>query len=171
VVHFIGDGSPTGAIISEDQGIRGPPVSPDAHRRLFATLKDTICCVVLDSCSSGGGASTHTRRSAHGPSVAQIDHAIRGHDKLMLVFTEDSIASDWVESEPETTIDREGREKRIVLFSIRLDDAVLESPFVWASHVKRTRDIGDFTGWKDHDAYQRAFDRLLRDLRTTEVAK
>jgi hypothetical protein len=24
--------------------------------------------------------------------------------------------------------------------------------------------IGDFTRWKDHDAYQKAFDRLLRDL-------
>jgi hypothetical protein len=25
--------------------------------------------------------------------------------------------------------------------------------------------IGDFTRWKEHDAYQKAFDRLLRDLR------
>jgi hypothetical protein len=24
---------------------------------------------------------------------------------------------------------------------------------------------GDFTRWKDHDAYQKALDRLLRDLR------
>jgi hypothetical protein len=28
-----------------------------------------------------------------------------------------------------------------------------------------TRHIGDFTRWKDHDAYQKALDRLLRDLR------
>jgi hypothetical protein len=25
--------------------------------------------------------------------------------------------------------------------------------------------IGDFTRWKEHDAYQNALDRLLRDLR------
>ena len=25
--------------------------------------------------------------------------------------------------------------------------------------------IGEFTRWKDHDAYQKALDRLLRDLR------
>jgi hypothetical protein len=25
--------------------------------------------------------------------------------------------------------------------------------------------IGDFTRWKDHDGYQKALDRVLRDLR------
>jgi hypothetical protein len=35
----------------------------------------------------------------------------------------------------------------------------------WAHDIKRTRHIGDFSRWKDHDAYQKAFDRLLRDLR------
>jgi hypothetical protein len=25
--------------------------------------------------------------------------------------------------------------------------------------------IGDFTRWKEHDAYQRALERLLRDLK------
>jgi hypothetical protein len=28
-----------------------------------------------------------------------------------------------------------------------------------------THTIGDFTAWKDHDAYQQAFTRLLRDLK------
>ena len=82
----------------------------------------------------------------------RIDTAIRVHDKLMLVLSEQSLASDWVEAEVEAALDREGREKRIVLFPIRLDDAVLQSPVAWASHVKRTRHILDFTGWKDHDA-------------------
>jgi hypothetical protein len=27
-----------------------------------------------------------------------------------------------------------------------------------------TRRIGDFTRWKEHDTYQKALDRLLRDL-------
>jgi hypothetical protein len=27
------------------------------------------------------------------------------------------------------------------------------------------RSIGDFTRWKEHDAYQQALERLLRDLR------
>jgi hypothetical protein len=101
----------------------------------------------------------------------RIDTAIRVHDKLMLVLSEQSLASDWVETEVEAALDREGREKRIVLFPIRLDDAVLESPVAWASHVKRTRHIGDFCGWKDHDTYQKSFERLLRDLRASEGGK
>jgi hypothetical protein len=32
-----------------------------------------------------------------------------------------------------------------------------------------TRHIGDFTRWKEHDTYQKAFDRLLRDLRVEEA--
>ncbi len=31
--------------------------------------------------------------------------------------------------------------------------------------VRRQRNIGDFTRWKDHDAYSNAFERLLRDLK------
>lgn len=30
--------------------------------------------------------------------------------------------------------------------------------------------IPDFTHWKDHDAYQKAFERLLRDLKQGEGA-
>ena len=28
--------------------------------------------------------------------------------------------------------------------------------------------IPDFTGWKDHDSFERAFDRLLLDLKVEE---
>jgi hypothetical protein len=36
----------------------------------------------------------------------------------------------------------------------------------WAASIHRQRHIGDFTDWKNHDSYRRAFERLLRDLRT-----
>jgi hypothetical protein len=52
-----------------------------------------------------------------------------------------------------------------VLFPIRLDDAAMESKRGWAADIKRSRHIGDFSHWKDHDAYQKALERLLRDLR------
>ena len=35
----------------------------------------------------------------------------------------------------------------------------------WPSDLLRSRRIGDFTKWKAPDAYQKAFDRLLRDLK------
>jgi len=57
----------------------------------------------------------------------------------------------------------EGRET--VLFPVRIDAAVEDSGVAWARTIKRTRHITDFSGWKDHDAYQKAFERPLRDLK------
>ena len=31
--------------------------------------------------------------------------------------------------------------------------------------LRRTRHIGDFRAWKDHDPYQKLFERLLCDLK------
>jgi hypothetical protein len=36
------------------------------------------------------------------------------------------------------------------------------------SEEVRKLNIGDFLNWKDHDSFERAFERLLRDLRTEE---
>ena len=44
-------------------------------------------------------------------------------------------------------------------------DSVLHSDTGWAADIKRSRLIGDFRLWKDHDNYKKAFDRLLRDLK------
>jgi hypothetical protein len=38
-----------------------------------------------------------------------------------------------------------------------------------AEDIRRQRHIGDFQRWKDHDAYQLAFTRLLRDLKATDA--
>ena len=34
-----------------------------------------------------------------------------------------------------------------------------------ARPLRGQRHIGDFTRWKEHDAYQQALERLLRDLK------
>lgn len=94
-----------------------------------------------------------------------IDEAIRLHDKLMLVLSKYSVASDWVEQEVETALERERKERHTVLFPIRLDDAVMKVESGWPALIRNTRHIGDFRKWKNHDTYQKAFDRLLRDLK------
>jgi hypothetical protein len=99
---------------------------------------------------------------------AGIDEAIRVHDKLLLILSTSSVASGWVEREVRAAMDREQKENRTVLFPVRVDRAVFESPFDWATEIRRERNIGDFTRWKDHDQYQKAFTRLLRDLQATE---
>jgi len=99
----------------------------------------------------------------------RIDEAIRYHDKLLLVLSEHSVNSKWVEKEVETAFDKETPD-HTVLFPIRLDDAVMKTDRAWAADIRRTRQIGDFANWKDHDAYQKAFERLLRDLKAESAA-
>ncbi|MGD0222243.1 MAG: hypothetical protein ABSF71_07885 [Terriglobia bacterium] len=41
----------------------------------------------------------------------------------------------------------------------------MDTDQAWAASLRRTRHIGDFRTWKDHDQYQKSFERLLRDLK------
>ena len=86
---------------------------------------------------------------------------------MLLILSETSVNSRWVEHEVLSATSKEyeqGEETR-VLFPVRLDDAVMATDVQWAKTMRGTRHIGDFTNWKDHDAYQVAFERLLRDLK------
>jgi TIR domain len=94
-----------------------------------------------------------------------IDEAIRLHDKLLLILSRHSVASGWVEHEVKTALARERKEKSTILFPVRVDNTVFESPFDWATEIRHERNIGDFTRWKNHDDYHKAFTRLLRDLK------
>jgi len=100
----------------------------------------------------------------------RIDEAIRVYDKLLLVLTKSSVKSTWVEKEVESAFEKERKQKRAVLFPIRLDDAVMDTKEAWAADIRRVRHMGDFRGWKVHDTYRQAFERLMRDLKAgTEV--
>lgn len=94
-----------------------------------------------------------------------IDASIQRHDRLLLILSEYSVQSRWVQKEVETAFEKEHKENRIVLFPIRIDEAVMQSEVGWAADIRRQRHIGDFRQWKDHDAYQQALSRLLRDLK------
>jgi hypothetical protein len=101
----------------------------------------------------------------------EIDRGIKLYDKLVLVCSENSLQSPAVLREIERALQREDREKKNVLFPIRVDDYIFEG---WeherkADVVKKV--VGDFTRWKDHDAYQKSFSRLMRDLRAEESKK
>jgi len=58
----------------------------------------------------------------------------------------------------------------LVLFPIRLDNAVMETTEAWAGKLRYNRNIGDFRRWKNHDAYEKALERVLRDLKVTQAA-
>lgn len=64
-----------------------------------------------------------------------------------------------------TALAKEKLGKAPVLFPLRLDNALMDTTQQWAHDIRDGRHIGDFRKWKDHDSYQKAFERLLRDLR------
>jgi len=99
-----------------------------------------------------------------------IDREIRNRDKLLLILSKQSIESEWVEKEVETAFEEERRRKETVLFPIRVDDDIMKTDEAWAADIRRTRHIGDFLQWKNHDAYRKVFDELLRELKSTDKA-
>ena len=114
----------------------------------------------------------------------QIDDAIRLHDKLLLILSEHSMNSAWVKTEIANALEKThpskgglggapDREKKQMLFPITL------APFADVQQWKlfdadrgidsarevREYFIPDFSNWKDHDSYQVAFQRLVKDLK------
>jgi len=109
----------------------------------------------------------------------QIEQAIQIHDRLLVVLSENSLQSEWVMTEIRKAREVEKRENRRKLFPIRLVD--FEQIKNWrypdadggkdlAVEV-REYFIPDFSTWKDHDSFEKAFERLLRDLREAEGVK
>lgn len=94
----------------------------------------------------------------------KVYEAIQRQDKLLIVLSEHAIESTWVGEEVDAALDREHQQKgTYMLFPIRLDDQVLQTSKAWAIAM-RQRYIGDFRQWMDDAMYQRALQRLLRDL-------
>jgi hypothetical protein len=101
----------------------------------------------------------------------RIDESIRMYDKLLLIFSENTVGSAWVKTEVEKALEREKWQKLTVLFPIRLDDTIMQVKASWAEDLRRTRHIGDFRRWRDEDSYRRALSRLLRDLTLTVASE
>jgi uncharacterized protein YjbI with pentapeptide repeats len=103
----------------------------------------------------------------------EIFRAIQIHDKLLLVLSEHSMKSEWVATEIRRARKVEREESRRKLFPIRLVD--FEAIENWecfdADSGKdlaielREYYIPDFSNWKDHDAFEAEFAKLLRDLK------
>lgn len=101
----------------------------------------------------------------------RIDESIRIYDKLLVVLSQHSVNSVWVEREVVAALEKEQQQNKTVLFPIKLDETVMQTNLPWAADMRRSRHIGDFTQWKDHDSYQTAFNRLLRDLQASTEQK
>jgi hypothetical protein len=102
----------------------------------------------------------------------QIDEAIRVYDKLLLILSKASMASEWVRTEIAIARKREVEQKREVLFPIGL--CPFETIRKWeyfdsdigkdSAREIREFHIPDFSNWTNPTDYRKAFDRLLKDL-------
>ena len=107
----------------------------------------------------------------------QIDQAIRLHDRLLLILSEDSMKSEWVKTEIAKARKRELKEGKRVLFPVRLVE--FETLRDWecfdsdtgkdSAREIREYFIPDFANWKDHDSFQNGVERLLKDLKSPDA--
>jgi uncharacterized protein YjbI with pentapeptide repeats len=138
----------------------------DFAKRLHSRLRDAKVRVWFAPEDIKGGVKLYD----------QIERAIQFHDRLLLVLSESSLQSEWVMTEIRKTREAEKRENRRKLFPIRLADfgRIRQWSCFDADSGKdlavevREYFIPDFSNWKDHDSFEKAFERLLRDLREAE---
>ena len=131
----------------------------------------------MGACRTQGSASGLRRMHPGWQKVhEQIDDAIHVYDKLLLVLSPHSMQSPWVERGIRRARKREVAEQRRLLFPVSLVD--FEAIKAWecfdADTAKdlateiREYYIPDFTAWEEHDAFETAVGRLLRDLTDPE---
>jgi TIR domain-containing protein/pentapeptide repeat protein len=99
----------------------------------------------------------------------EIDRSIKIYDKLIIVCSKNSLQSGPVLRELERALNREDRERRSVLFPIRIDNFIFES---W-NHERKDdvlkKVVGDFTSWnRSAMKYEIAFEKLLKALQTRD---
>ena len=106
----------------------------------------------------------------------QIDEAIRVYDRLLLILSHESMSSRWVKTEIGKARRKEVALKRHVLFPLAL------VPFTdLRSWEQFNADLGedtaqeireyflpDFSEWKNHDAYQQAFEKVVAALKSAK---
>jgi hypothetical protein len=62
------------------------------------------------------------------------------------------------------TIESPSADRPTVLMPLRLDGAALDASVAWASDIRLSRHIGDFTGWPNAEKYKAALSILLDAL-------
>ena len=108
-----------------------------------------------------------------GPIQAQVWEGIQRHHVVLLVLSDASVRSDWVENELDMARSKEKAEGRAVLCPVALDDTwktkveAKDGPGDPSRQLWRTLQqklVVDFSGWRTK-AFEEAFQKLLRGLK------
>jgi hypothetical protein len=132
----------------------------DFAQRLYADLQaKNVRCWKFDESAKWGE-----------PVWGEIDTAIRHYDKLVVICSEHSLESPPVIREIERALQKEDRDRKNVLFPIRIDDYLFDE---W-DHPRKadvvSKVIGDFRGVNDLATYSKAFPRFLDALNRPQQA-
>jgi len=103
--------------------------------------------------------------STSGPLEKQIDRAIAQNPTVLVVLSENSTKSDWVQHEVRKAREIEKDVGRHVLCPVRLDDTFFSSP--WPERIKEQvmeYNILDFSKWEDNENFEKTFNRLIDGL-------
>jgi len=93
-----------------------------------------------------------------------IEDAIRHHDKLIVVLSQYSIQSGWVEHEVKLAKERELGGK-IILYPVRLDTTYWSSRADWVTYLRSHSHIGNFENWQYSYYYETELKKLLDALK------
>jgi signal transduction histidine kinase len=108
----------------------------------------------------------------------QVRRAILGYDRLLVVLSEHSLRSNWVQTEVLSAKRRETETGQRVLFPIRLVDyaaiqrwSLIDSDTgVDVAREIRRYFIPDFSTWSSQESFQESLRRLVEDLKREELA-
>lgn len=134
---------------------------------LSYSSRDSIFVRKLVDDLSGAGISCwlDTQDMQTGGSLeGQIYRGLSSQDKLLLVLSESSIQSQWVETELRKAISLERERASEIVFPLRLDRSVFHTNSPLLGDLARSRHIADFEGWQDEADYHRHLKQLVRDL-------
>src|SRR5262249_35931055 len=165
--------------------IPNPSSAPDQYDSCFICHSSHDVAFaerLVERLTNAGISVWYDNRQVQGgrPLTEQFSDAIRASDRLLLVVSEHSLASEWVTYEVSEAMRRatelSDREelRRSLLFPIRLLSmerlgSILESsPTDSILRVLKAFHLLDFTRWQEPESFDRACDRLIRDLRKDE---
>jgi hypothetical protein len=138
----------------------------DFSQRLYSRMRQENLRVWFAPEDMKGGRKLHE----------EIFRAIQAHDILLIVLSENSLTSEWVATEIRRARKVEREENRRKLFPIRLVDfdAIQRWECFDADSGKdlavelREYYIPNFSNWKEQDAFEKEFAKLLRDLKASD---
>ncbi len=90
-----------------------------------------------------------------------VEDAVKVHDRILVVLSEHSTNTKWIDQEATAILTRERDVKKSILFPLQIDEAFGRVKTKWAIHLHEAGRVVDFKDWRNHEAYLEAMDRLL----------